>query len=74
VRDDPGAARGLLAELNLLDLPVIEDRSGALAVAWGVVGMPETFLVDRDGTIRTRVRGSVDAAWLEEHVGALVIR
>jgi cytochrome c biogenesis protein CcmG/thiol:disulfide interchange protein DsbE len=74
VRDDPGAARNLLAELNLPDLPVIEDRTGAIAVSWGVVGMPETFLVDRDGIIRTWVRGSVNAAWLEEHVGALVIR
>ena len=36
------------------------DRDGRAAMEWGVYGVPETFVVGRDGTIRHR------------HVGALL--
>jgi len=35
-----------------LDFPVIADTYGKLATAWGVQGVPASFVVDRQGRIR----------------------
>ena len=51
-RDGPVAAQALLDELGVVDLPAVTDPDGRLAVSWGAHGVPETFLVGRDGTIR----------------------
>jgi len=33
------------------------DRDGRTGIDWGVYGVPETFLVDRDGVLRHKVIG-----------------
>jgi peroxiredoxin len=38
--------------------PSIEDPSGRFAASLGYVGMPATYIVDRDGTIRFSIVGS----------------
>ncbi len=40
-----------LAE-NSLDFPVITDESGLMGVAWGIRGVPASFIIDADGNIR----------------------
>jgi peroxiredoxin len=35
-----------------LDFPVIPDESGILGVAWGIRGVPSSFIIDADGRIR----------------------
>lgn len=46
---------------------VVSDSEGSLGVDLGVYGAPETYLVDRDGRIRYRSVGVIDArAWTEE--------
>jgi cytochrome c biogenesis protein CcmG/thiol:disulfide interchange protein DsbE len=67
-RDGPAAARSLLDEVGAKDLPVVQDPAGRLAVAWGVTGVPETFVVDHRGVIRALARGGVTRDWLEEQV------
>lgn len=50
-KDDPKAAREWLSSLGD---PYVEsgvDRTGDAAIDWGVYGAPETFLIDRDGTV-----------------------
>jgi len=37
---------------NGLDFPVLLDESGLLSVAWGVRGVPSSFIIDADGQIR----------------------
>jgi cytochrome c biogenesis protein CcmG, thiol:disulfide interchange protein DsbE len=58
MQDTPEAARDFIQrfELSFLNAP---DPKGKVAVEYGVYGVPETFFVARDGTIRAK------------HVGAL---
>jgi cytochrome c biogenesis protein CcmG, thiol:disulfide interchange protein DsbE len=58
-KDSPENARRFLGELgNPYDAIGVDD-AGRHAIDWGVYGVPETFLVGRDGTI------------LKKHVGPL---
>lgn len=71
-RDGPAAARSLLREVGASDLLSVRDPQGALAVGWGAAGVPETYVVDRDGVVRARRVGPVTDQWLTEHVRPLV--
>ena len=51
-KDKTEAARGFLAELGDPYRVVGVDPNGRTAIDWGVYGVPETFLVDREGIIR----------------------
>ncbi len=43
------------------------DREGRVGIDWGVYGVPETFVVDRNGTIRYKHIGPVtEKAWREK--------
>jgi len=41
-----------LSELGNPFGKINEDRSGRVAIDWGVTGVPETFVVDGNGIIR----------------------
>ncbi len=44
-----------------LTYPVVYDGKGSTLGAWGVVGFPETFFVNRDGElVGERIQGGVD--------------
>jgi cytochrome c biogenesis protein CcmG/thiol:disulfide interchange protein DsbE len=50
-KDSPKNALGFLAELgNPYDIVGV-DRSGRASIEWGVYGIPETFIVNHEGTI-----------------------
>jgi peroxiredoxin len=40
-----------------IDYPVISDANGVISQRFGVTGVPSTFVVDRDNTVRFRDRG-----------------
>lgn len=54
---------------------VIYDPQGLMSAQLSVVGVPETFLVDRDGIIRKKIIGQIDQTlvqdvirpWMEEN-------
>jgi cytochrome c biogenesis protein CcmG/thiol:disulfide interchange protein DsbE len=73
LRDGTPAVRALLRETGAADLTVLPDPDGSRAVAWGVRGVPETFLVDRDGRIVRRQQGAVTRQWLEQWVAPLLV-
>ena len=50
-KDDPANARRFLGELGNPFSAIGTDANGRAAIHWGVYGVPETFLVGRDGTI-----------------------
>lgn len=50
-KDRPENARRFLGELGNPYTAIGVDDSGRTAIDWGVYGVPETFLVGRDGTI-----------------------
>jgi cytochrome c biogenesis protein CcmG/thiol:disulfide interchange protein DsbE len=65
-RDGPVAARTFLDQIGVSGLTTLVDETGRTAVEWGVTGVPETFVVDRDGVVRAHAAGPVDHSWLLE--------
>ncbi|MFG1891090.1 TlpA family protein disulfide reductase [Micromonospora sp. NPDC049051] len=68
LRDGPDAVRAVLKQTHAEDLTVLPDPDGTRAVAWGVRGVPETFVVDRDGRIVAHQAGVVSRQWLQDHL------
>lgn len=64
VRSD---ARAFMREYRLA-YPMLRDGSGDSVKAFGVVGYPETFVIDRRGRIVAVKRGPVDVADLRRQV------
>lgn len=62
-RDRSGPARAFAAAHDL-GYPSVVDHSGDLLAAYGAVGMPSTFVIDRQGQIRYMTVGVVDTAAL----------
>lgn len=50
-KDPPENARRFLGELGNPYSAIGADDNGRTAINWGVYGVPETFLVGRDGTV-----------------------
>lgn len=64
-KDDPGNALRFLGGLgNPFDRVGIDPR-GRAALDWGFYGIPETFLVDKEGIVRHKVIGPLTADKLE---------
>jgi cytochrome c biogenesis protein CcmG/thiol:disulfide interchange protein DsbE len=47
------------------------DEQGRLEVQYGVLGFPETFFIDRDGTIRAKYVGPIDAEDLDAYLASI---
>lgn len=45
--------------------PVLDDPTGAIALEWGVRGLPESYLVDPNGFVLAKVTGGATAAGLD---------
>jgi cytochrome c biogenesis protein CcmG/thiol:disulfide interchange protein DsbE len=58
-RDNPGAGEVYLRRLGDPYAASGEDRSGDVALSFGLTGVPETYLVDADGRIRYRHIGPI---------------
>ena len=39
------------------DWPVFDDPKGAIALEWGVRGLPESYLIDPDGVVVAKIIG-----------------
>ena len=50
------------------------DEPGRIAIDWGVYGVPETYLLDRQGMIRWRWAGPITADTLEKDLRPLLRR
>ena len=58
-RDDPNKALAFLAELGNPFAAIAADPNARAAIDWGVAGVPETFVVDSNGTVLLRFAGPV---------------
>ena len=56
VRQDPHTAERFVRRLGI-SYETLLDQDGAAARAYGVIGLPTTFFVDRDGRLHTKVLG-----------------
>jgi DsbE subfamily thiol:disulfide oxidoreductase len=64
-RDDRAAARAYGREFGIT-YPSVFDPAGELAFSYELVGLPTTFIIDRDGRIVYRFVGYIDAAILQD--------
>jgi cytochrome c biogenesis protein CcmG/thiol:disulfide interchange protein DsbE len=56
-----------------LTYPHLRDKEGdGMRADWGVVGYPETFVLDRQGRVAALFRGPVDDRWMRENVEPLL--
>jgi cytochrome c biogenesis protein CcmG, thiol:disulfide interchange protein DsbE len=60
-KDDPDNARRFLGRYGDPFAAAGADASGRAAIEWGVYGVPETFLVGRDGRIAYKLVGPITA-------------
>ncbi|MDC0738526.1 DsbE family thiol:disulfide interchange protein [Cognatishimia sp. SS12] len=58
-KDVPANGAAFLAELGNPFAKGGADPNGKMALTWGVYGVPETYLIDADGTVLARVAGPV---------------
>ena len=72
VRDEPEEARAFLQEYGQAPWPSVRDPDGRRAVDWGTFALPETYLVDRSGTIVAKAVGELDADWISDNVVPLL--
>src|SRR5262245_61808712 len=52
--------------------PVVEDNDSRTALAFGLHGIPETFVIDRNGRIVNRIIGPVTAANLTSEINTVL--
>jgi cytochrome c biogenesis protein CcmG/thiol:disulfide interchange protein DsbE len=71
-KDPADKAAGWLAELGDPYRAIGADQDGRVAVDWGVYGVPETFVIDRDGRIRHRHVGPLQPRDIEETIKPLL--
>jgi cytochrome c biogenesis protein CcmG/thiol:disulfide interchange protein DsbE len=65
-KDKAEDARKWLGDLGNPYRAIGYDFEGRVAIEWGVYGVPETFVVDRGGTIRFKHVGPVTPAVLDD--------
>jgi cytochrome c biogenesis protein CcmG, thiol:disulfide interchange protein DsbE len=70
--DTAGNARDYVRTAGV-SYPVVEDTGSRTALAYGLRGIPETFIVDKSGRIVNRVIGPVDAAKLSSEIDSLLL-
>jgi cytochrome c biogenesis protein CcmG/thiol:disulfide interchange protein DsbE len=71
VQDVSGDARAFVDEYGLT-YPMLRDGPGDIRDAYGILGLPETFVVDAKGRIAAVARGPVDEQFMRQHVAPLL--
>jgi cytochrome c biogenesis protein CcmG/thiol:disulfide interchange protein DsbE len=51
-----------------MDWPLVDDPGSRIAIAYGVFGVPETFVIAPDGTVVAKRVGPVDYTWLTSQI------
>ena len=67
IQDTEEAARRFMDQFKLT-FPNAPDPKGKVSIDYGVYGVPETFVIDRQGRIRAKHVGAVTDRVFKEHV------
>lgn len=59
VKDDYQKALAYLKENNY-GFPVLMDNNGKTAASYGITGVPETYIVDKNGILKEKIIGPAD--------------
>jgi cytochrome c biogenesis protein CcmG/thiol:disulfide interchange protein DsbE len=73
-KDKPDDARAWLDELGDPYTRTGADIDGRVAIDWGVYGVPETFVVDRNGTIAYKQIGPITPDVLRDKILPLIVK
>ena len=73
-KDRAADARAFLARHGNPFRRLGQDEPGRVAIDWGVFGVPETYLVDREGIIRWRWAGPITDELLQRDLTPLLRR
>ena len=73
-QDTPERASQFLDELGRSEATVYTvDEGSSTAFDWGVLGLPETFFVDRDGVVVGKVSGPVTYALISQTLDRILL-
>jgi cytochrome c biogenesis protein CcmG/thiol:disulfide interchange protein DsbE len=67
-RDKPDNARAFLAQYGNPFVAIGDDANGRASIEWGVYGVPETFIIGRDGRIAYKLIGPLIPENLEREL------
>ncbi len=70
-KDDTSSAEAFVHQEHI-SYPVLRDVSGTFVQPWGVDGVPETFVINREGRIVALRRYQLAGSWLEQTVAPLL--
>jgi len=73
-KDEPANALRFLAQLGNPFTEMGADRTGRTALDWGVYGVPETYVIDGNGTVVLRFAGPITQRVLEETIRPAMAR
>jgi len=71
-KNEAEEARAWLAQLGNPYAAIGADTTGRVGIEWGVYGLPETFVIDKQGRIRYRHVGQLDADALKRTIRPLL--
>lgn len=69
--DTPGDAETFVRQEHI-SYPVLRDLGGNLSHSWGVNGVPETFVLNRQGRVVALRRWQLAGTWLAQTVAPLI--
>lgn len=70
--DTTGDARDYVRAADVT-YPVVEDTDSRTALAYGLRGVPETFVVNQSGQVVSRVIGPIDATKLVSEINSMLL-
>jgi len=71
IQDTEPAASRFIKQFGL-SFPNAPDPKGKVSIDYGVYGVPETFVIDKQGRIRDKKVGAVTEAYLKAKIQALL--
>lgn len=73
-KDTPDNARKFLSQHGNPYVAVGSDRTGRVAMDFGVYGVPETFIISAEGRIVTRLVGPLNAKRIAEEINPVLVK
>ncbi len=73
-KDKPEDAQAWLTRHGDPYTAIGADADGRVSIDWGVYGVPESFLIDRQGRIRYKVPGPLSPAIIETEILPLIAK
>jgi cytochrome c biogenesis protein CcmG, thiol:disulfide interchange protein DsbE len=71
-KDKPADAKKWLRDLGNPYAVIAVDFKGDTGIDWGVYGVPETFVIDQQGTVRYKHIGPLDSAAVQNDLIPLI--